>query len=985
MRHILTRLAAIVLLVCPAELHATHISGVDISTICVGPNQFQITLNLFRDCSGISMQASEDVQVTSSCGQSFTITLQQGPNSGQEISQLCPPILPQSDCGNGGYPGMEAYNYVGLVTLNPPCNSWTVSWSDCCRNTSVNVPGSINDDMYGEVVLNTATAPCNDSPVFTAQPIPFVCLNQPVNYNFGVYDPNGDSLVYTFIDGRVDAGITLGYGAGYSGSNPIPGITLDPNSGAVSFVPTQTGNFIVVVEVTEYDANGNVLGTVMRDMQFTVINCTNIIPDGPQAMSNLTGDATQTGPFSLELCPGDQFCMDLVFSDGNSTDSLTLTSNVALVFPGATFVQTGANPATASICGTAQPNTSSTAFTVTAEDNACPVTGLVSATIAIQILPSTVIDIQDTVLCYADNLALLATGGNIFTWAVLSGPPLQVPLNFSCNPCANPVAMPTATTVYEVTSDLQGQGCVNKDTVTVVVVPPFGFDAITITDPNCFGFADGSVQVVPWGTPGPPWVYELYSGGVLQQTDTANGAGTLTGLADGTWTVELVEPSGCRHDTVLVLNEPALLVASTSDTTICLTTEAVLSAQAVGGTAPYTFTWDQGLQGSGPHTVDPMVGTVYTVFATDDQGCTSAPVTAAVDLYPALSVVASAPDSICIDAASDLSAVAGGGIGAPYTYTWYELGNGTIGTGDVLAYTPGGQVNTFHVVVTDGCGTPAATDTVSVAWYPPPVPLLAPDRYEDCHPATFTFTNLTAAGDVGALCEWDFGDGNTAQGCATVTNTFVNVGCYDVTLTVYSPEGCPGTATFPQVVCARPYPVADFDFFPQSANVLDPEVAFFDRSQFQVSWAWSFGAGCVPDSAFEPDPIVLFPEDDEGDYPVWLHVTNQYGCPDSVMKVVHIDGIFFLYVPNAFTPDGDGVNDLFGPSGQGLADADYEFTVFDRWGSPVFRTNDWREHWSGIGPGGGPAGQGVYAWRLKAKDRYRGHRKEAMGHVTLVR
>ncbi|MCB0792705.1 MAG: gliding motility-associated C-terminal domain-containing protein [Flavobacteriales bacterium] len=970
----------------PGSLLATHISGVDISWECTGGNNYQITLNLFRDCSGIAMSSTQEIVISSDCGSYFTVTLGQGPGSGQEISQLCPPILPQSDCGSGGYPGMEAYNFQGTVYLYPPCDSWTIGWSDCCRNTSVNVPNSSLDDIYAEAVINTVTAPCNDSPVFTAQPIPFVCLGQPVNYNFGVYDPDGDSLVYTFIDGRIDAITSLSYGTGYSSTAPIPGIALDPNTGAVNFTPTITGNYIVVVQVEEYDDNGNLIGTVMRDMQFTVINCTNILPDSPLSLTNLTGDASQTGPTSVELCLGDQFCFDLVFMDGNANDSLTLTSNVDLVLPGATFMQTGVNPATATVCWTAVPGTASLAsFTVTAEDNACPVTGLAQSTVWVTFLPTTQINVQDTILCFADDLAVLATGGNIFDWAVLSGPPIQVGVNFSCNPCADPIASPAATTVYEVTSDLNGQGCVNKDTLTVEVVPPFGFDAITIDDADCHGSSDGSITVEPWGTAGPPWTYELYAGGNLQQSQNTNGQAVLAGLTAGSYDLHLLEPMGCLHDTLLQVNEPDELIASTSDTTICLSTLATLSAQAMGGTLPYTFHWDQGLVGNGPHQVGPNAPTVYNVFATDDHGCVSASVAAAVDLYPPLLATALAPDSICIDAGTVMSVQPGGGIGAPYFFDWTEPGLGTIGTDDTLNYTPNGQVNTFIVTVADGCGTPPATDTVQVAWYPPPVPLLAPDRYQDCFPATFTFTNLTPPGDVGADCIWNFGDGQSTTGCGQVTNTYANVGCYDVTLTVFSPEGCPGTATFPDVVCARPYPVADFDHIPLSVNVLDPEVAFLNRSIDDVSWAWSFGPLCIPDSAFVPDPIVLFPETDEGDYPVWLHVTNIYGCPDSVMKIVHIDGVFSLYVPNAFTPDDDGVNDLFGPLGLGLAEADFDMTIFDRWGQAIFRTNKLGEWWDGSLANGSPAMPGVYVWQIEFLDKYRGFHDKARGHVTLVR
>ncbi|MBK7553793.1 MAG: gliding motility-associated C-terminal domain-containing protein [Flavobacteriales bacterium] len=133
-----------------------------------------------------------------------------------------------------------------------------------------------------------------------------------------------------------------------------------------------------------------------------------------------------------------------------------------------------------------------------------------------------------------------------------------------------------------------------------------------------------------------------------------------------------------------------------------------------------------------------------------------------------------------------------------------------------------------------------------------------------------------------------------------------------------------------------------------------------------------------------PDPVVLFPETDEATYPVWLHVTNQYGCPDSVMKLVFIEGVFSVYVPNAFTPDGDGINDTFGPLGQGISDKDFAFTVFDRWGEAIFKTNDPATWWEGTS-GGTQAMQGVYAWRLDLVDRYRNLDRQYYGHVTLVR
>ena len=106
------------------------------------------------------------------------------------------------------------------ITLPGPCDSWTFSYSSCCRNQSNNLIGTVND-YYWESVLNSTTAPCNSSPVITSQPIPYCCVNQPVVYNFGVYEPDGNTLVYSLINALTGAGMSAPYNVGYSGVSPM--------------------------------------------------------------------------------------------------------------------------------------------------------------------------------------------------------------------------------------------------------------------------------------------------------------------------------------------------------------------------------------------------------------------------------------------------------------------------------------------------------------------------------------------------------------------------------------------------------------------------------------------------------------------------------------------------------------------------------------------------------------------------------------------
>jgi gliding motility-associated-like protein len=92
-----------------------------------------------------------------------------------------------------------------------------------------------------------------------------------------------------------------------------------------------------------------------------------------------------------------------------------------------------------------------------------------------------------------------------------------------------------------------------------------------------------------------------------------------------------------------------------------------------------------------------------------------------------------------------------------------------------------------------------------------------------------------------------------------------------------------------------------------------------------------------------------------------------------------------LFVPNAFSPDGDGINEVFVPFVSGLKEPGYQFLIFDRWGQELFATTRMGEGWSGNFGNGDPAPVGVYVWKLIGRERYGTGRVDRTGHVTLVR
>ncbi|MBS1581426.1 MAG: hypothetical protein JST66_04410, partial [Bacteroidetes bacterium] len=377
-----SRAVGLALLLSPLGASANHYSGGSITYRCLGAGQYQITLDLFLDCAGVAI-IPQSLNFHSDCGEDFAITGLTYTSS-QEVSQLCAAALPQSTCNGGPYFGIEHYQFQTVVAL-APCDDWTIWWYICCRSGSVDLTGSMG--MYIEANVNTALAACDNSPVFADQSLPYVCVNQPVYYNFGVNEPDGDSIAYRFISARYFGGVPqpVMYNAGYSGGTPVPGITLDPVTGQIVFTPMSIGNYVIAIEVEQFDANGNSIGTVMRDIMFVVMACTGNVPtiQGNVSLTGPPGTATLTGPNSIDICDGSPFCFSLTFNDPDPATVLSVTSQAAALLPGSTTTITGANPAVVQVCWTADADHSPVNVLFQAADGSCPVENTASVSVNI--------------------------------------------------------------------------------------------------------------------------------------------------------------------------------------------------------------------------------------------------------------------------------------------------------------------------------------------------------------------------------------------------------------------------------------------------------------------------------------------------------------------------------------------------------------------------------------------------------------------------
>jgi gliding motility-associated-like protein len=120
---------------------------------------------------------------------------------------------------------------------------------------------------------------------------------------------------------------------------------------------------------------------------------------------------------------------------------------------------------------------------------------------------------------------------------------------------------------------------------------------------------------------------------------------------------------------------------------------------------------------------------------------------------------------------------------------------------------------------------------------------------------------------------------------------------------------------------------------------------------------------------------------EEGKYEVWQTVVNRYGCIDSTKRLVEVLG-HTLYVPNAFTPNKDQINDGFRAFARGVTD--FKLSILDRWGNVVFESDNQEERWFGELPNGTQAKSDVYTYQVKIQE-IKGFRYEYIGRVSLIR
>jgi len=998
------------------NVYADHVSGANITYQCTeNANEYEVTLTLYRDCSGIGVADSVPINIDNNCGFPYAPLMLYLVDF-EEVSQICPAEQDNSTCNDGVLPGMEEYTFRNTIILPDTCDSWIFSYLVCARNPLVNLDGS--SCLYVESTLNSATQACNNTLTVNSQPIPYICNNLPVTYDLGVQEPDGDSLVFTLVDALTTGAVSTVYMAGYTGNNPIPGITLNPSTGEIAFTPTTIGNFVVVIQIEEYNENGLLLGTVLHEFQFVVQNCLNSPPVAPSTITNFTNFGTNSVFFNTNeiiACTNDQFCFDVTFSDPDTLDSIVLSSNILEILPEATFIQTGSNPAIATICWDYQGGYTGSLISIYASDQACPILGFSTFVVDLH-LPPAFYPGEDSTISFCNSI------GEINLFDYLGGYHESGGIWFDPNfDTINPIVL-TDTIIsgiynYVLYSAPGQTSCVSSDSAQLIIGNGSVFanwHEDSLQNLSCYGIQDGAAYVDSiHGENGPFNVIWTGSQGVFDsETVIEGGVSNQDSLYLGLWNISISDTIGCIWTHDFDLSEPGeVSINFLPNPPQCygMTNGSITVFSASAPTDENQFIIYDNLNNilnyQGSNTANNLSAGWYTTSLLDANGCLIFDSIQLIDPLPLnLELVLTHP--LCFNDSSGLAHVdtvinsQGNYNQIEYSWSPNPLGNNGINQPSNI----GLSVGEYMLKITDELGCTYSTNyfihnpnpLVGIIDIVSPTYCRSSSLQNGNGEVTITTAGLDSSGTGTVTYLWE----NIENGELSTNTTFVVSEPGWMRVTIKDDNNC---IFIDSVFVDSLNPTARFELI--SDGFVGPgeyeglenlKVKFINGSfnlnkddpLFDPTFSWNLYTNEI-NSGYENwflshdiDEPIQRTYSGEQEYLVCLVAKNFNYCLDTVCELITVHAIPELDIPNVFTP-GKAPNSTFYFPAQGFTT--FNATVYNKFGIEVFRFSSLEDQWDGNNYiNNKPCVDGVYYYSYQAETNT-GNLLEGQGNIYLVR
>lgn len=246
-----------------------------------------------------------------------------------------------------------------------------------------------------------------------------------------------------------------------------------------------------------------------------------------------------------------------------------------------------------------------------------------------------------------------------------------------------------------------------------------------------------------------------------------------------------------------------------------------------------------------------------------------------------------------------------------------------------------------------------------------------------CAPLDVSFADKSFTQSSSVAYHYDFGDGESSSSRYT-THTYMNPGTYSIHFTIENLNGCidSDAKTVENLITVFPTPRAGFKVDPLIVSSIDPRLTITNLSQGGISCSYAFDRQIFDFCDFEYTLKNVVPQT------IIQTVENEYGCRDQLKTEIKISD-HLIYIPNSFTPDGDGLNDIFVPVTTGVIQL--EMHIFDRWGKEIFGNEHAESGWNGSSRNENYfAEPGVYQYMIRVTDNL-GWNFDYKGSIRLLR